>query len=269
VHKLKFLGITFLSFSLFCLALSLGYIAYEIGKTRQAAPQLLEQVGKTSEKLAPIMKETAKIRQAIPPILDQVEATRKEIPAILSSIDNVSAAAQAITKEVGEVRVIMPDILAELQKTREALPGILQQADQVAGKAQSVARESGKKAAGGVIEGIVVSPFTVAGELGKSVTSSLQLKDTKGLKREDFELIRANVLVILEDDEIGSTTTWENPEEKNRGTATLVRQFEKNGMSCKEIQLTIWAEGKKTHDGRHTMCQQKDGTWIDTKGKIF
>jgi surface antigen len=269
MDKLKFWALTFLSFSLFCLALSLAYVAYEVGKTTREAPQLLEQVSKTSEKLAPIVKETAKIRQAIPPILDQVEATRKEIPAILSSIDNVSAAAQAITKEVGEVRVIMPDILAELRKTREALPGILQQADQVASKAQSVAREGGKKAAGGVIEGIVASPFTIAADLGRSMTSSLRLKDTKGLKREDFELIRANVLVILEDDEIGSTTTWENPEEKNRGTATLIRQFEKNGMSCKEIQITIWSQEKKIHDSRHEMCRQADGTWIETKGKIF
>lgn len=255
---------TFLSFSLFCLALSIGYVAYEIGKTRTQAPQLLDQVGKTSEKLAPIVKETAKIRQAISPIVDEVEATRKEIPAILSSIDNVSAAAQSITKEVEEVRVIMPDILAELKKTREALPGIIEQADQVAGKAQTVARESGKKAAGGVIEGIVTSPFTIVGDLGKSITSSLRLNDTKGLKREDFELIRANMLVILEDEQIGSTTTWENPEEKNRGTATLIRRFEKQGMSCKEIQLTIWAENKKKHDGRHEMCRQADGTWIET-----
>ncbi|HEX9949998.1 MAG TPA: RT0821/Lpp0805 family surface protein [Thermodesulfobacteriota bacterium] len=269
MDKLTFWGRMFLSLSLFCLALSLAYVAYEIGKTRTEAPQLLDQVGKTSEKLAPIVKEAAKIRQAIPPILDQVEATRNEIPAIRSTIDNVSAAAQAITKEVGEVRVIMPDILAELQKTREALPGILQQADQVASKAQTVAKESGKKAAGGVIEGIVASPFTIAGDLSRSITSSLELKDTKGLAREDFELIRANVLVILEDEEIGSTTTWENPEEKNRGTATLIRQFEKNGMSCKEIQITIWAQDKKKHDSRHTMCRQKDGTWIDTKGKIF
>jgi surface antigen len=269
MDKLKFLALTFLSFSLFCLALSLAYVAYEIGKTRTQAPELLAQVGKTSEKLAPIVKETAKIRQAIPSILDQVEATRKEIPAILSSIDNVSEAAQAITKEVGEVRVIMPDILAELRKTREALPGIIEQADQVASKAQTVARESGKKAAGGVIEGIVTSPFTIARDLGRSITSSLRLKDTKGLAREDFELIRANVLVILEDEEIGSTTTWENPEEKNRGTATLIRQFEKDGMSCKEIHLTIWAGNQKKHDGRHIMCQQKDGTWIETKGKIF
>jgi surface antigen len=269
MDKLKFLALTFLSFSLFCLALSLAYVAYEIGKTRQAAPQLLDRVGKTSDKLAPIVKETAKIRQAIPPILDQVEATRKEIPAILSSVDNVSEAANAITKEVGEVRVIMPDILAELRKTREELPGIIEQADQVASKAHSVARESGKKAAGGVIEGIVVSPFTLAADLGRSMTSSLRLKDTKGLKREDFELIRANVLVILEDEEIGSTTTWENPEEKNRGSATLIRRFEKNGMACKEIQLTIWTQDKKKHDDRHTMCQQKDGTWIETKGKIF
>jgi len=269
VDKLKFFAITFLSFSLFCLALSLAYVAYEIGKTRTEAPQLLDQVGKTSEKLAPIVKEAAKIRQAIPPILDQVEATRKEIPTILSSVDNVSAAAQAITKEVGAVRVLMPDILAELQKTREALPGILEQADQVASKAPAVAKESGKKAAGGLIEGIVTSPFTIAGDLGKSMTSSLRLKDTKGLKREDFELIRANVLVILEDEEIGSTTTWENPEEKNRGTATLIRQLEKNGMSCKEIEITIWAQDKKKHYGRHTMCRQKDGTWIETKEKIF
>jgi surface antigen len=265
VDKLKFLAMTFLSFSLFCLALSIGYVAYEIGKTRTQAPYLLVQVEQTSEKIAPVINEIAEIRRTIPPILNEVEATRKEMPAILSSIDNVSEAANAIAKEVGEVRVLMPDILAELQKTREAIPGLLEQADEVVGKAQKTAKNAGKKAASGVIEGIVTSPFTIVGDLGKSITSSLRLKDTKGLTREDFELIRANVLVILEDEEIGSTTTWENPEEKNRGTVTLIKQFERDGRICKEIRVKIWARKKKIHDDLFAMCRQEDGTWIETK----
>ena len=152
-----------------------------------------------------------------------------------------------------------------LQKTREAIPGMLEQADQVAGKAQKAAKDAGKKAAGGVIEGIVTSPFTIVGDLGKSITSSLRLKDTKGLTREDFELIRANVLVILEDEEIGSTTTWENPEEKNSGTVTLIKQFEKDGRICKEIRVKIWARKKKIHDDLLEMCRQEDGTWIEIR----
>jgi len=265
VDKLKFLAMTSLSFSLFCLALSIGYVAYEIGKTRTQAPHLLVQVEQTSEKIAPVINEIAEIRRTIPPILDEVEASRKEMPAILSSIDNVSEAANAIAKEVGEVRVIMPDILAELQKTREAIPGMLEQADQVAGKAQQAAKNAGKQAAGGVIEGIVTSPFTIAGDLGKSITSALRLKDTKGLKREDFELIRANVLAVLEDEEIGSTITWENPEEKNKGTATLIRRFEQNGLSCKEIRVKIWTRKKKIHDDLLEMCRHEDGTWVEIK----
>jgi surface antigen len=265
MDKLKFLAMTFLSFSLFCLALSFAYVAYEIGKTRTQAPHLLVQVEQTSEKITPVINEIAKIRQTIPPILYQVEASRKEMPAILSSIDKVSEAGDAIAKEVGEVRVLMPDILAELQKTREAIPGMLEQADQVAGKAQKAAKNVGKKAAGGVIEGIMTSPFTIVGDLGKSITSTLRLKDTKGLAREDFELIRANVLVILEDEEIGSTVTWENPEEKNRGTATFIRRFEQNDLSCKEIRVKIWTRKKKIHDDLLEMCRQEDGTWIETK----
>jgi len=269
MDKLKFLAMTFLSFSLFFLALSLVYVAYEIGKMRIQAPHLLVQVEQTSEKIAPVINEIAKIRQTIPPILEQVEASRNEIPAILSSIDNVSEAADTIAKEVGEVRILMPDILAELQKTRKAIPGMLEQADQVAGKAQKVAKDAGKKAAGGVIEGIVVSPFYVLKDVSKSITSVLGIRDTKGLADEDFELIRANVLAVLESEEIDSTITWENPEEKNRGTVTLIKQFEKNGLICKEIRIKIWAKNKKKHDGQHEMCQQEDGTWIETERKIF
>jgi len=269
VDKLKFLAITFLSFSLFCLALSITYVAYEIGKTRAQAPELLAQVGQTADKLTPIVKEISKIRQTIPPILDQVEVSRKEIPAILSSIDNVSEAADAITKEVGEVRVLVPDILAELQKTREAIPGILEQADQVVSKAQQVAKNAGKNTASNVVEGVVASPFYILGGTSKSVASTLGIKDTKGLAAEDFELIRANVLAVLESKKIGSTITWENPEEKNRGTISLIRQFEKNGLTCKEIQIKIWTENKKKYEGRDEMCQQEDGTWINTQGKHF
>lgn len=269
MDKLKFWGITFLSFSLFCLALSIVYVAYEIGTTRTQAPRLLVQVEQTSEKIAPVMKEIADVSQTIPPILDQVEATRKEIPAILSSVDKVSEAADTIAKEVGEVRILIPDVLAELQKTREAIPGMLEQADQVARKAQKVAKVAGKKAGSGMIEGIVASPFHILKDVSKSVVSALGLKDTKGLTGEDFELIRANVLAALENEDIGSTIAWENPEERNRGTIKLIREFEKNGLPCREIRIKIWAENRKTHDGRHEMCRQEDGTWIESRREIL
>lgn len=269
MDKLKFLAMTFLSFSLFMLALSIAYVAYEIGKTRTQLPHLLDQVGTTSEKLSPIVNEIAEIRQTIPSLLDQVEASRNEIPAILSSIDNVSEAADAIAKEVGEVRVLMPEILAELQKTREAIPGMLEQADQVAGKAQQVAKDTGKGVASGVVKGIVASPFHIVGDVSKSVASRLGLKDTKGLTGEDFELIRANMLAVLESEEIDSTITWENPEEKNRGTVTLIRPFERDGRICKEIRVKIWVRRKKIHDVLLEMCPQEDGTWIETSRKIL
>jgi hypothetical protein len=67
VDKLKFLATTFLSFSLFMLALSLAYIAYEMGKTRTQLPHLLVQMEQTSEKIAPVINEIAEIRQTIPP----------------------------------------------------------------------------------------------------------------------------------------------------------------------------------------------------------
>ena len=269
MDKLKFVGITFLSFSLFCLALSIAYVAHEIGTTRTQAPHLLDQVEETSEKIAPVVSEIAEIRKTIPPILDQVEASRKEIPAILSSIDKVSEAANTISEEVGEVRVLMPDILTELQKTREAMPGLLEQADQVAGKAQQVAKGAGKRAGSGVIEGIVASPFYILKDVSKSVVSHLGLKNTQGLTGEDFELIRANMLTVLESDDIDSTITWENPDEKNRGTVTLIRQFESNSRACKEIRVKIWARKKKIHDVLLAMCKQEDGTWIEIQRKIF
>ena len=269
MDKLKFLGITFLSFSLFCLALSIAYVAYEIGKTRTQAPDLLEQVENTSEKIAPVLNEIAKIRQTIPPILDQVEASRNEIPAILATVDNVSKAANAIAQETEEIRALIPDILVELQKTRKAIPGMLEQADQLADKAQQVAKDAGKRAGSGVVKGIVGSPFYILRDVGTSVASHLGLKNTQGLTGEDFELIRANVLAVLESDEIDSTIKWENPEEKNRGTATLNSQFERDGQTCKEIRVKLWARKKKIHDVLLEMCPQDDGTWIETRREIL
>jgi surface antigen len=247
----------------------IAYFACEIGKTRIQAPDLLAQVENTSEKIAPVIHEIAKIRQTIPPILNQVEASRKEIPVILSSIDNISEAANAIAQESGEVRALMPDILVELQKTREAIPGMLKQADQVAVKAQQVAKDAGKKAGSGMVKGIVASPFYILRDMGTSVASHLGLKNTKELTDEDFELIRANVLTVLESDDIDSTTTWENPDEKNRGTVTLIRQFARDGRACKEIRVKIWARKKKIHDVLLEMCPQEDGAWIETRREIL
>jgi uncharacterized protein YoxC len=269
MDKLKFLAITFLSFSLFALALSLAYVAYEIGKTSTQLPNILEQVGKTSEKLSPVMKEISEISQTIPPILDQVEATRNEIPAILSSVDKISGAANALSQEAGEVRLIMPEILTELQKTREAIPSMLEQADQVVGKVQKVAKDTGKDVGSGLVKGIVTSPFSIVGGMGKSVASHLGLKNTEALTGEDFELIRANMITVLESEEKDSTISWENPEEKNRGTISLERQFKKDGRTCKEIRVKIWTRKKKIHDVLLEMCPQEDGTWIENKRNIL
>lgn len=269
MDKLKFLAITFLSFSLFALALSLIYFAYEINKTSTQLPHLLDQVEITSEKLSPIMKEISEISQTIPPILDQAEATRNEIPAILSSVDKISGAANTLSEEVGEIRLLMPKILSEVQKTREAIPGMLEQADRVVSKVEKVAKDTGKGVGSGLVKGIVSSPFSIVGDLGKSVASRLGLKNTEGLTGEDFELIRANMIAVLESNEIDSTISWENPDEKNNGTITLNRQFERNGRICKEIRVKIWTRKKKIHDVLLEMCPQEDGTWIETKRNIL
>lgn len=60
---------------------------------------------------------------------------------------------------------------------------------------------------------------------------------------------------------IGETITWRNPESRNHGTVTPVREgTSDSGRYCREFQQSVTVAGK-TQQGYGIACRQPDGTW--------
>jgi surface antigen len=48
--------------------------------------------------------------------------------------------------------------------------------------------------------------------------------------------------------------TWENPKSRNRGEMTVLRNFESQGRSCKEVRVRNESRGRKS-DNRRILCK--------------
>ena len=68
----------------------------------------------------------------------------------------------------------------------------------------------------------------------------------------------------LESTPAGTTSTWVNPDNGNRGSVTPVRTFQNpSGAYCREFQQSVVAGGQ-TQDAVSTACRQPDGSWRPT-----
>jgi len=65
---------------------------------------------------------------------------------------------------------------------------------------------------------------------------------------------------------IGQTINWNNPNSRNSGTYTPIRDgYATGGAYCREYQQTI-VVGGRTEQGVGTACRQPDGTWKIVNG---
>jgi hypothetical protein len=55
---------------------------------------------------------------------------------------------------------------------------------------------------------------------------------------------------------------WKNPQSRNEGKLSVVREFQEGGIACKEVREEIWAKREKTHDFNVIFCLQPDGEWV-------
>lgn len=120
------------SFCLFCMAIAIAYLAYELYRFRTDFPDILVQMEKTAEVIHPTVSGIAEISRHIPPIADEIEQVRlitpsilKEIRATRQSLPGVLDRITVILTQAEETRKVLPDILAEIRRTREMIPPVL------------------------------------------------------------------------------------------------------------------------------------------------
>jgi len=99
-----------------------------------------------------------------------------------------------------------------------------------------------------------VAAGTLLGALiGSEVGSSLDKADRAAIERTTQR--------TLENQPVGTTTSWRNPDSGNYGTVTPQRTYEQaDGTPCREYSQTVTIGGK-TEEAYGTAGRQADGSW--------
>ena len=281
----------FLSLSLFTLTGSIVYFTYEMVIVSKQIPDILQSIDNTSEKIEPVIEEVGQIlelvplilkeveetRKLIPPVLKEVEQTRKQIPAILkeseairgelpavlASADKASSAIVDVSKQVEATRPLIPEVLKEVEVTREAIPAMMERADVLVDKARLAGKEASQGAVTGLFKGIIMAPFTLVGDAGKSI-EGLSGEEAKLLEDKDFELVEKASLYLLNNGAKGEQRKWNNADSKNHGTVILTdiyKEGEYADIDCRSLKLDLYSEDKMIKQLPRSFCKDNDGRW--------
>jgi surface antigen len=99
----------------------------------------------------------------------------------------------------------------------------------------------------------IASGVLIGGLLGAGVG---QMLDQRSQQMQAQTVSRA-----LENSQSGTTTSWTNPDNGNRGTVTPLRTFRgQDGNYCREFQQSVVIEGQN-QQLNSTACRQPDGSW--------
>jgi len=138
---------------------------------------------------------------------------------------------------------------------------MLDQAERIASQGENFGSDASKGAVRGAVSGLfsLFNPLEISRQLQSLV---LPGRSVLALTTEDIRLIREANLEIVNTGARGATMKWKNPETRNEGKLSVVREFQEEGIACKEVREEIWAKREKTHDFNVVFCLQPDGEWV-------
>ena len=238
-------------------------ILKEVEAARKLIPPILKEVEQARKMIPPILDEVAQTRAQIPAVLKESEAIRGDLPAVLASADKASAAVTDVAKQVEATRPLIPKVIKEIETTRESIPGMMAQADVLIEKARFAGKEASQGAVTGFFKGIILAPFALVGDAGKSIVG-LSESDAKQLTEEDFNLIEQVVLELLNNGSKGENRQWVNPGNVTNGVVTLVDIYEKDDFSedeCRKLNLTLFKNGEEMQNTSRSFCKDDEGKW--------
>ena len=238
-------------------------ILKEIEETRKLVPPILKEVEQTRKMIPSILLEVEQTRKQIPAVLKESEAIRGELPAVLASADKASAAVADVSKQVEATRPLIPEVLKEVETTRESIPPMMDRADQLIEKARVAGKEASEGAVTGIFSGIIMAPFALVGDAGKSITGMTD-EEAKNYTKKDFQLNQQASLILLNNGSKGDEQKWNNPESGNRGVLVLSDIYsdgEYLEIDCRTLNITFYKDGKSDKEKSRSLCKNEDGKW--------
>lgn len=128
-------------------------------------------------------------------------------------------------------------------------------------------KQTGGAVLGGVVGGLLGSQ--VGGGTGRLAATAvgtvaglfLGSEIGKSLDRADRIYAQRTASTALENNPVGQTSSWSNPDSGHSGTVTPTRTvYASSGEPCRDYQTTVTIDGRtETATGR--ACRQADGTW--------
>ena len=84
-----------------------------------------------------------------------------------------------------------------------------------------------------------------------------------GMTREDVDIVTATSAKLYGNDgaTVGTTEAWSNPKSGNRGTMTLTRMFQHDGMPCRQVTHKIRISGRNEQTYTFNRCKVATGEW--------
>jgi len=290
----RLLSTYILSLSLFAFAAALIYFTIEIASISKQIPDILDSVNETSDKIEPviheagnlidlvpdilqeveqvrrlvppILEEVALTREQIPAVLDEVAAVRKEIPAMLVSADKASESVVVISKEIEATRPLVPLVLKEVETTRESIPPMMAEADKLIDKARVAGKEASQGAVTGIFKGIISAPFVLLGDAGGRLLG-VSDEDADKFTEEDFEIVKAISITLLNEGVVGDKKEWKNANSSNRGSVELLDIYTDEDSSygeedgCRTLDIITYHQDDKISDVERSLCKNEDDKW--------
>jgi len=229
-------------------------------------PPILKEVELTRKQIPAVLNEVGAVRKEVPAVLDEVAAVRKEIPAILVSVNKASESVVVISKEIEATRPLVPLILKEVETTRESIPPMMADADKLIDKARIAGREASQGAVTGIFKGIISAPFVLLGDAGSRL---LGVSDEHADKftEEDYEIVKALSIVLLNEGEVGDKKEWKNPNSSNQGSVELLEIYaDENALyeaedGCRTLEIIAFHIDEKISDVERSLCKNDDDKW--------
>lgn len=238
-------------------------ILKEVEATRKLVPPILKEVEQTRKMIPPILKEVEDTRKQIPPILQESRAIRHELPAVLASVDKASGSVTDISKQIEETRPLIPKALKEIETTRESIPPMLDRVDGLIDKAGHAGTEASQGAVTGFLKGIIVAPFALVGDAGRSI-AGMTKEEAKKLDDKDFDYIENASLVLLNSGTEGEERQWKNTGSDSYGTVKLMDIYKKGEyaeIDCRSLDVKIYKNDKLLKDTTSSFCKDEEGKW--------
>jgi len=238
-------------------------ILSEIEQTRKLIPPVLKEIEQTRKMIPSILSEVVQTRKQIPAVLKESEAIRGELPAVLASADKASAAVAGVSKQVEAIQPLIPEVLKEVETTRESIPPMLDRADVLIEKARVAGKEASQGAVTGFFKGIILAPFALVGDAGKSI-AGVSESEAKQLSKKDFNLIEEASLYLLNSGTESEQRRWENPGNDTHGVVVLTDIYEKDDFSeieCRTLNIKLYKNNDEINAVDRSFCKDDDGKW--------